>query len=202
MAEHGIGNLRVASTRSQDLQPLAVAGQTAIEAWHYVDALLKRELSLAHAALLAEPVVNHASGETDWYAKGDGPAVLLRDLPEPARAAALARLGGLLADIRELASRLGTGRTNSDRFLSDMLALALRLPGQDSIHVRGDQPVLTGWGHTDGDGRSHALMPTGMAAPRRAARPGMAPPPPLPWLQRSRPRNWLWGVMGAAPPGP
>jgi hypothetical protein len=198
MAEHGITNLRVATTRSQDLQPLAAAGQTTIEAWHPLHALLKRELSLAHAALLAEPVVNQASGEVDWYAEGDGPAVLLQDLPEPARMATQARLDGLLADIRQFAARLATSRMDSDRYLSDILALALRLPGQDSIYVRGDQPVLVGWGHLRSDGRSDAVILTGLAAPRRVVPPAILPPLPSPWSQRPRPRTWLWGVLGAA----
>jgi hypothetical protein len=198
MAEHGITNLRVATTRSQDLQPLAAAGQTTIEAWHPLHALLKRELSLAHAALLAEPVVNHASGEVDWYTAGDGPAVLLQKLPEPARTAAQARLDGLLADVRKLADRLANSRANSDRFLSDMLTLALRLPGQDSIYMRGDQPVLAGWGHVRSDQRSDAVILTGLAAPRRAVPPAILPPPPSPWSQRSQPRTWLWGMLGAA----
>ena len=68
-----MAQLRIATTRQQDLQALAAAGQTTVEAWRTLHKALS-ELSPAHAALLAEPVANQARGEVDWYADGDGPA--------------------------------------------------------------------------------------------------------------------------------
>jgi len=126
---------RIATTRSQDLQPLAAAGQTGIEAWRALHTLLLRELSPAHAALLAEPVASPARGEVDWYAEGDGAAIRLQDMAEPARTAAQARLDGLVGDIEALAARLSASRTDGDRFLSEMLGLALRLPGPRPVDL-------------------------------------------------------------------
>jgi hypothetical protein len=72
---------RIATTRSQDLQPLGTAGQTAMESWGALVSLLSRALSPAHARLLAEPMVNPARGEVDWYAEGEDEAVPLPNLP-------------------------------------------------------------------------------------------------------------------------
>lgn len=191
-----MAGLLIATTRSQDLQPLAASGQTGIEAWGALHALLLRE-SPAHAALLAEPVANAARGEVDWYAEGDGPAIRMQDLPETERAGAQARLDQLAGEIQGLAARLGGSRTDGDRFLSEMLGLALRLPGEDSKYVRGGQPVLVGWGHVRSGGRGGAVVLTGRAMPP-AAQAAILPPPPSPYAAAPPPRNWLWGALGAS----
>jgi hypothetical protein len=192
-----MASLLIATTRSQDLQPLAAAGQTGTEAWGTLHALLLRELSPAHAALLAEPVVNAARGEVDWYAEGDGPAARLQDLTEPERAAAQALLDQLAGDIQALAARLGGSRAEGDRFLSDMLGLALRLPDGGGVHVRGGQPVLVGWGHARSGGRGGAAALTGRAMPP-AAQTAILPPPPSPYAAAPPRRTWLWGALGAS----
>ena len=163
-----MASLPIATTRSRDLQPLAAAGQTGIEAWGTLHALLLRELSPAHAALLAEPVANEARGEVDWYAEGDGPAVPLQNLPDSERAAAQARRDRLAGDIGALAARLAGSRAEGDRFLSDMLGLALRLPDENSVYVRNGQPVLVGWGHVRSGGRGGGAVLTGRTAPPAA----------------------------------
>lgn len=191
-----MASLLIATTRSQDLQPLAASGQTGIEAWGALHALLLRE-SPAHAALLAEPVANAARGEVDWYAEGDGPAIRMQDLPEAERAGAQARLEQLAGDVQALAARLGGSRTDGDRFLSEMLGLALRLPGEDSRYVRGGQPVLVGWGHVRSGGRGGAVVLTGRARPP-AATAAILPPPPSPYAAAPPPRTWLWGALGAS----
>ncbi len=193
-----MANLLIATTRSQDLQPLAAAGQTGIEAWSTLRTLLLRRLSPGHAALLAEPVVNEARGEVDWYAEGDGPAARLQDLPEPERAAAQARLAALVGAIETLAAELRSSRMASDRFLSDMLRLAMRLPGDDAVYVQVGQPVLVGWGHVRSGRRGGAAVLTGPAMPSPAAQSAILPPPPSPYAARPTPRTWLWGVLGAS----
>jgi hypothetical protein len=191
-----MASLLIATTRSQDLQPLAAAGQTAIEAWGALHTLL-RDLSPAHAALLAEPVANAARGEVDWYAEGDGPATRLEDLPDAKRAAAQARLDQLAGDIQARAAQLGSSRAEGDRFLSDMLGLALRLPGEGSVYVQGGQPVLVGWGHVRSGGRVGAVVLTGRAMPP-AAQAAILPPPPSPYAAAAPRRTWLWGALGAS----
>jgi len=185
-----MASLHIATTHFQDLQPLAAAGQTGIESWRALHTLLLQNLSAAHAALLAEPVANAARGEVDWYAEGDGPAVPLQDLPEPARAAVTTRLDQLVGDIEALAAKLGDGRTlrssapseDADRLLSDML----HLPGPDNIYGCGKQPVLVAWGHVRSGGRGGAVALTGPAMPPQAAHTAILPPPPSPYAQGLR----------------
>ncbi len=191
-----MASLPIATTRSQDLQPLAAAGQTVIEAWGTLHALLLG-LSPAHAALLAEPVANAARGEVDWYAEGDGPAARLEDLPDAERAAAQARLDQLAGEIQAHAAQLGNSRAEGDRFLSDMLGLALRLPGEGSVYVQGGQPVLVGWGHVRSGGRGGAVVLTGRAVPP-AAQAAILPPPPSPYAAAAPRRTWLWGALGVS----
>ncbi len=186
----------IATTRSQDLQPLAAAGQSVIEAWGALHALLMQK-SPALAALLAEPVANPVRGEVDWYAEGDGPAVRLEDLPEPERAAAEALLGQRVGEIQALAAQLGSSRAEDQRFLSDMLRLTLPRPGEGSVFVRGGQPVLVGWGHVRSGGRGAAAVLTGWAMPP-VAPAAILPPPPSPYAALPRRRTWLWGALGAS----
>jgi hypothetical protein len=193
-----MANLRVATTRSQDLQPLAASGQTAIESWRTLHTMLSKDLSAAHASLLAEPVVNPARGEVDWYAEGDGPAIPLQDLPEPARVAAMARRDRLVGDIRAYAAGLAARRTSSDRLLAEMLDLALTMPASDGMYVRGEQPILTGWGHVRSGGRCGAVTLSGPAMPPPAAQMRILPPPPSPYAAAPPRRPWLSGVLGAA----
>ena len=191
-----MAQLRIATTRQQDLQALAAAGQTTVEAWRTLHKALS-QLSPAHAFLLAEPVANEARGEVDWYADGDGTTVLLRDLPEPERAAAQARMDALVADIEALAQRLNTSRADGERFLADMLGLALRLPGPEYVYVQGEQPILVGWGHVRSGGRGGEMVLTGLSA-RAVAATAILPPPPSPYAAAAPPRMWLWGVLGAS----
>lgn len=192
-----MASVRIATTRAGDLQALAAAGQAGTEAWTTLHALLARELSATHAALLAEPVVNESQGSVDWYADGTGDAVRLADLPPGPRAAAQAELDRLTADIRALAVRLAAGRGEGDRFLSDTLDMALRLPGPEYVYVRGTQPVLVAWGHERSGGRGGGVVLSGQAAAAVAAM-AILPPPPSPYGRPAAARTLLWGVLAAS----
>jgi hypothetical protein len=193
-----MANLLILTTRSQDLQPLSTAGQTAIEAWRALHTMLLRKLSPAHAALLAEPVANQARDEVDWYAEGDGPAVPLQDLPEPARTAAVARQDQLVGEIKTFAAGLADSRDSSDRFLAEMLGLALTMPSPAGVYVRGGQPVLAGWGHVRSGGRGGMVVLTGPALPHAAQQTAILRPPPSPYAAAPAPRTWLWAVLAAS----
>ena len=219
-----MASLRIATTRTQDLQPLAGSGQAGVAAWGALHALLTRELSAAHAAVLAEPMVNEAQGTIDWYAEGEGAGARLIDLPEPVRARVQARLDQLAGEIGALATRLQTSRTEADRLLSVALEQALRLPGPEFVHVRGERPVLVGWAHVRSNQRAGEAALTGQAwragggagAAGRAG-PGAAgvaaggmpavprggmvilPAPASPFGVQARPGVWRWaGVVAAA----
>jgi len=207
-----MSTLRIATTRLEDLQSLAGSGQTGIAAWGVLHALLVRELSPVHAALLAEPVANEAQGTVDWYAEGEGAAARLIDLPDTARTEVQARLDGLTAEIRSLAVRLQGRRADADRLLATALDQALRMPGPEFVHVRGSQPVLVAWAHVRSGPRAGEAALVGQAwragAPSTAsaaATPSVTlaggtmsilPPPVSPFQTPPRPAAWKWGGLG------
>ena len=190
-----MASLRIAGTDNRTLQALAAAGQTGIEAWGALHALLERELSPAHAAVLAEPVANEVQGTVDWYAAGEGEAARLIDLPPAARDPLQAVLDRLLADIRALAARLAASRADADRFLSDTLSLAMQLPGPEFVYVRGGQPVLVAWAHTRRGPAGGNVALTGSAMRSSGANATILPPPPSPYAANAGGRQWLWAVL-------
>lgn len=180
----------VATTSAQNLQPLGTGGQLAIGAAEALHALILRELTPAHAALLAEPQPNAARGEVDWYAEGDGEAVPLPRLPPEAAAPVRAELDRLTDDIRTVSARFRDAPAESDRFLAAMLDLALRIPDADAIRVRSGKPVLVGWGHqrTGTEAGPAAVLGHVRAPPAPMA---ILPPPVLPDAAGG-PRLWPW----------
>ena len=189
--------IRLLTTRSRDLQALAASGQTAADSWRALRTLLLQELTPLHAGLLAEPVANVARGEVDWYSDGEGVAARLEALEVGARGVAQGVLDRLVGDIQALAARLGASRADGERFLAEMLGLAMRLPGPGFVFVVGEQPVLAGWGHVQAGGRSAGVTLSGMAAPVVAAM-SILPPPVSPYGVAPAARTWLWGVLGAS----
>jgi hypothetical protein len=188
--------IRIATTRQRDFQPLATAGQTAVESWSVLVALLARELSPAHAAFFAEPVENPARGEIDWYADSDGEMIPL-PLADPAiQAAATAERNRLEQDIRALAARKRIARSEGERFLGEMIGLALSIPGDDYVYVLSNRPVLVAWGHA----RTGALPEQAPVVGYRQSAPTpmrILPPPGLP-IAMSLVRRWLLPVLLAA----
>ena len=170
---------RIATTRSQDLQPLGTAGQTALESWSALVSLLSRALSPAHARLLAEPMANPARGEVDWYAEGEGEPVPMPNLPAPEQERVRAELNRQTSDIAALADRMRTSRDEGERFLADMLGFAMQVPTEAYVRVRDGHPVLVAWGHALAGPAAPRVFLTGQAT--RPMRPmAILPPPRLP----------------------
>ena len=197
MSGSGDGSL-IASTRNAELQVLGTGGQLAVQAWDQISGYLRRARSPAHAALFAEPNPDADRGITDWYATGQGDAPLLESLPEPAQEAARAAFTRLQADIREEADRLRASTRESERFLGELISLALIIPSSDCLRVVDGQPVLVAWGHAKlGEAPNPELL-IGMTrrrggaamAPMQIVGPPPAPPEKRPWL------FWLLGLLG------
>jgi hypothetical protein len=157
---------------------------------------LRRARSPAHAALFAEPNPDADRGITDWYAGVQGAAPPLESLPDAAQEAARAEFARLYGDIREEADRLRASTRESERFLGELLALALITPATDCLRVVGGQPVLVAWGHAKlGEAPSPELL-IGMTRRRGGAGamqivgPPAAPPEKRSWL------SWLLGLLG------
>jgi len=195
MSGTGDGSL-IATTRNAELQVLGTGGQLAVQAWDQISGYLRRARSPAHAALFAEPNPDADRGITDWYAAGQGAAPPLETLPEAAQEAARAEFTRLYGDIREEADRLRASTRESERFLGELIALALITPATDCLRVVGGQPVLVAWGHAKlGEAPSPELL-IGMTRRRGGAGamqivgPPAAPPEKPSWL------SWLLGLLG------
>ncbi|MCA3287010.1 MAG: hypothetical protein ING09_10700 [Roseomonas sp.] len=196
MSGTGDGSL-IATTRNAELQVLGTGGQLAVQAWDQISGYLRRARSPAHAALFAEPNPDADRGITDWYAAGRGEAPPLETLPEAAQETARAEFARLYGDIREEVERLRASTRESERFLGELIALALITPATDCLRVVGGQPVLVAWGHAKlGEAPSPELL-IGMTrrrgggmAPMQIIGPPPAPPAKRPWL------FWLLGLLG------
>ena len=196
MSGSGDGSL-IATTRNAELQVLGTGGQLAVQAWDQITGYLRRARSPAHAALFAEPNPDADRGITDWYAAGQGNAPPLETLPDAAQEAARAEFARLYGDIREEADRLRASTRESERFLGELIALALITPATDCLRVMGGQPVLVAWGHAKlGEAPSPELL-IGMTrrrgggfAPMQIVGPPAEPSAKRPWLV------WLLGLLG------
>ena len=196
MSGTGDGSL-IATTRNAELQVLGTGGQLAVQAWDQISGYLRRARSPAHAALFAEPNPDADRGITDWYAGVQGAAPPLESLPDAAQEAARAEFARLYGDIREEADRLRASTRESERFLGELLALALITPATDCLRVVGGQPVLVAWGHAKlGEAPSPELL-IGMTrrrgvglTPMQIVGPPAAPPEKRSWL------SWLLGLLG------
>jgi hypothetical protein len=211
----------IATTSDRDLNALGTGGRRSIDAAEALAALLGSQLSPAHAALFAEPQPDIARGEVNWYAEGSGPAEPFTRLPAEQAATVRAEADRLVADIRGLIQRLRAASQESNRFLAEMLAHAIRIPNPDALRMRNGRPVLVAWGHEQA-GPSPVAMPIlgqvrevpRVAAPAAtpAAQPVPAPaalsveaplhmtilPPPMATRSVARHR-WLWpGALAAS----
>jgi hypothetical protein len=194
-----MATIRIATTRSRDLQALVTAGQSVVSAWSALVTLLGSRLSPAHAALLAEPVPNPARGETDWYTEAEGAAVPLASLPPMERQTARALLDRQVSDIAALAGTLRTSRDPNDRPFADLLSLATRIPTEGSIYVRDGRPVLVAWGHapSGADARPVELRRRQAGAPVPMAILAAPPPSLLNPVERAFGR-WTWGLLAGS----
>ena len=195
MSGTGDGSL-IATTRNAELQVLGTGGQLAVQAWDQITGYLRRARSPAHAALFAEPNPDADRGITDWYAAGQGAAPPLETLPEAAQDAARAEFARLYSDIREEADRLRASTRESERFLGELLALALITPATDCLRVVGGQPVLVAWGHAKlGEAPSPELL-IGLTRRRSGAGPMQIVGPPAAPPEKRSVLSWLLGLLG------
>jgi hypothetical protein len=186
----------IATTQNADLQALGTGGQLAVHAWEQITGYLARKHGAAHAALLAEPNPDPARGVTDWYAEGEGTASPLDSLPPDQQAAARSWFTTLYNDIRADVDALRQSKGEGDRFLADLLSLALITPSTDCLRVLDGRPVLIAWGHAPLGAAASPEMLIGhlegrVTPPARARAMRILGPPPV---VTKRP----WGLIGAA----
>lgn len=185
-------NALLATTPQRDLLAQGVAGRLAHQHWEQIAGHLRRTLGPVHAALFAEPNPDPERAVIDWYAPPglpDTPALALPDASPEARAAAESALGRLTADIRAEAARLAAAPGEGERFLGELLRLALEIPDLACVRLIGAQPVLTAWGHVAaGPAPVRELLIRLIPAPLAPMAIRRTPPAPPP----GAPPRWPW----------
>lgn len=163
------------TTSSEGLSALGSREQRSFE---LITDTVRERLGEAHAALFAEPVSTEHGDRYDWYAPVPGRAVKLTDLPEEAATALRERLSELAGAVEKLASEYRNEGSAESLRLSEALANALQVPGDDYIYSVGEgdaaQPVLINWAWTSDENRSERGALTGTDKRLAAARASAA----------------------------
>jgi Mg-chelatase subunit ChlD len=166
--------LRIARLDPAPYRPLADAAPDA--ALHRrLDALIRRHLPAVTASVLAQPAPTADGRFVEWYSDLAGQPVAFAALADEAQAEARALLADRLNSIAGLAERLAR-IDPANAALADALRQAASYPGEETVYVVGDQPVLTFWGH------------------RPIAAPEPPPPPAEPAAARRGLPRWLWAL--------
>ncbi|MBL8838143.1 MAG: hypothetical protein JNL66_17970 [Alphaproteobacteria bacterium] len=177
---------RIATTQRDGLRPLGIHGQPVVESHAQIVRYLREALSPAHADLFAEPNPEVRPGEIEWYATPEGEAIRREALAPEAREALDAELKRLVDEIAARADLLRQSKEGGEQLLGELLALALRIPGDSYIYAIGRQPVLAGWGHVvDDPAADHTVLQKLVTAPPR-------PPVPPAAVVAPRPTMWPW----------
>ena len=137
---------------SEPLQRYRALGLSGDPIWRsagQLRAAVTSRLSRDHADLLAIPEVDPTGQRIDWYAAFDGEVKKLADLGDGERAAMLAKVQGLHADLARMADTMeAPDRSGAERNFARLLRHALTAPGENTLYVVGGKPVMTFWGFT------------------------------------------------------
>ncbi|WP_211870928.1 hypothetical protein [Neoroseomonas terrae] len=186
----------IATTLNRDLLAQGVGGQLALQHWEQLTQYLRRALTPEHAALFAEPNPDPEKGSIDWYSPGSGPAVAMTDLDPATQEAVRGRLMPMVGEIQAAAEALRGSASEGDRFLGELLRLALEIPDPSAIRVRDGVPVLAPWGHAlAGPGGVRELLVKMMPVP--VAPMTIVGPPAAAAAARARIWPWLLAFLAA-----
>lgn len=191
-----MAEIRIARTEADGLRPLGAPGQ---RAHALVFDTIGARLSERHARLFAEPSPSTDGTVVDWFAPIEGAPRKLSELPEEEAETARAAVSELVEDILRLADSMEASGDASGRRLAEALRNATEVPGEDSIYLVGDQPVLVDWAHSLDTPKAprgviRAMLPAPPAppAPPIAAATGPTADPASPVVARRGPWNLLW----------
>ena len=164
----------IATTPLEGMRPLAFQGVQAIACHAQLVSLLETRLSSAHAAFLAEPLMDQMGHSADWYTPLQGDVRKLSELPVAEQQLMRARIADYAVQMQALAAELQQMADSNSKMAGTLLGLALSYPSEDLLYRVGDQPVLIGWGCAPGN---VAAAPEPLT---RLATVAPAPPPPPP----------------------
>ena len=191
----------LATSRLNDMRPLAFHGTRAVTCYGQLRALLQQAapelagLGVPNAqAFLAEPEIDERSGTVDWYADGQGQSLPVASLPQADQERALAKASQIAAAIGQWAERQsqtlsqapaqgrGQGMVSESKLEGlQMLKVALQHPSPaGDFYLVDGSLVLVNWGFLPG---AQGAVPEDIArlgqGLAQEAVPGPAPQPPV-----------------------
>jgi hypothetical protein len=110
--------------------------------------LIKKHLSSVAASVFAQPVLQNNSDDIEWYSDLHGQPEPLLSLSEEQQLKAKKLLSDRLTALTKLADQLPQLEPDSEE-LQTLLKKAVQFPGDKSVYVVNDQPVITFWGVPD-----------------------------------------------------
>ncbi|MEQ8710138.1 MAG: hypothetical protein RIC36_14190 [Rhodospirillales bacterium] len=141
------------SSAFNEFRPLGVMGQPVHLNHGKIVAAIRARLGEDFTRYLARPEIDDSNRKIHWHAPVDGEVRRWSDLSEAEREAATPRVAairdGFLSFVNDLENRDSGNR--SDQGFAHLLRQSLKSPGQETLYLVGDQPVLTLWGF-EGDG--------------------------------------------------
>lgn len=158
-----------------------------------LQAVIRRHLPAVNASLLAAPSPTTDGHYVEWYSDLSGQPRKLTALPEAEQARARALLEDRLNALQGFAERLPVVDPGAGG-LAESLRQALSYPGDDTVYVIGDQPVITFWGYRSASGPapSGPSVLAAVAAAGDNAPPGVPPPAAAETTEGRRLPRWLW----------
>jgi len=110
--------------------------------------LIKKHLSPVTASIFAQPMLQNNNDDIEWYSDLNGQPEPLLSLSEEEQLKAKKLLSDRLAALTKLADQLAELEPGSEE-LQTLLRKAVQFPGDKSVYVINDQPIITFWGIPD-----------------------------------------------------
>tara|TARA_R110002110_G_scaffold223626_2_gene437507 strand:- start:3036 stop:4589 length:1554 start_codon:yes stop_codon:yes gene_type:complete len=141
------------SSAFNEFRPLGVMGQPVHLNHGKIVAAIRARLGDDFTHYLARPEIDDSNRKIHWHAPVEGEVRRWSDLSGAEREATTPRVtemrDGFLSFVNDLEGRDSGNR--SDQGFAHLLRQSLKSPGQETLYLVGDQPVLTLWGF-EGDG--------------------------------------------------
>lgn len=150
--------LRIARVDPSGYVALSDEGAPTVDLHRRLQTVIRRHLPAVNASLLAEPSPTADGRYVEWYSDLSGQPRKLTTLPEAEQANVRAVLGDRLNALQGFTERLPDLDPGASG-LAESLRWALSYPGDDTVYVVGDQPVITFWGHESASGTAPSGPP-------------------------------------------
>lgn len=177
--------------------PLGAFGQPVYLAHVQLKAAVRQKLGPRYADFFATPDREPGSGRIRWLADVQGPRTRWSELPPEQQLLHALSIEELRSGFARYADELRAMRTSqqAQAFVA-LLDTALRVPDDSHLFLVGDQPVVSFWGFSHGDGAAFDAL---SVAPRQPVPAPGGSPPPVPAPAAAVPRGgwrWWWLLLG------